>query len=85
MPLSKNSNKYSDGDGSYQQKIFYRRDDWASGKTKKNVQKISKNAENKKMQKMTPKSCFLGLIEIDEVINVQKLCKFHQNITETGY
>lgn len=50
MPISKNSNKYSDGDGSYQK--YYTAAlielDWASGQTTQNVQKISKNAENKK-------------------------------------
>lgn len=43
-------------------------------KTKKNCRKY-RNAEE----------LFFELIEIDEVTNVQKLCKFHQNITETGY
>lgn len=80
MPISKNSKKYSDGDGSYQKKYFTAAMielDWASGKTTRNVQKNiekcikqKKNAENIE----TPKSCFLGLIEIDEVINVQNLC-----------
>lgn len=79
MPVSKNSNNIPTATEVTKKNISPPR--WLSliehqakqhkmFKKYRKMQKTKKNAENIE----TPKSCFLGLIEIDEVINVQKLC-----------